>query len=67
MAIAQVVTRGYGNGTYNGSVSEVVTRGYDIAEQAIPDNPYGSIGLPSNQVQARSIARPITRIDKCNY
>lgn len=28
MAIRTVVTRGYGNGTYNGTIPLVVTRGY---------------------------------------
>lgn len=28
MAIKTVVTRGYGNGTYNGTIPLVVTRGY---------------------------------------
>ena len=31
MAIRTVVTRGYGNGTFNGTIALVVTRGYDIA------------------------------------
>lgn len=30
MAIRSVVTRGYGNGTFAGSIAEVVTRGYTI-------------------------------------
>ena len=29
MAIRTVVTRGYGNGTFNGIIEEVVLRGYD--------------------------------------
>ncbi|GAG43867.1 unnamed protein product, partial [marine sediment metagenome] len=28
MAIRHVVTRGYGNGTFNGTIAEVVARGY---------------------------------------
>ena len=32
MAIRTVVTRGYGNGTYNGTIPLVVTRGYGIGE-----------------------------------
>ena len=31
MAIRTVVTRGYGNGTFNGTIALVVTRGYAIA------------------------------------
>jgi hypothetical protein len=30
-----LVTRGYGNGTFNGTVSEVVLRGYTIGENVI--------------------------------
>ena len=30
MSIALVVTRGYGNGTFTGTVADVVTRGYTI-------------------------------------
>ena len=30
MAIRTVVTRGYGNGTFNGTIPLVVTRGYTI-------------------------------------
>ena len=28
MAIRNIVTRGYGNGTFNGTIAEVVARGY---------------------------------------
>lgn len=31
MSIRAVVTRGYGNGTFNGTIGEVVTQGYSIA------------------------------------
>lgn len=30
MSIALVVTRGYGNGTYDGTIADVVTRGYGV-------------------------------------
>ena len=30
MSIALIVTRGYGNGTLSGSITNVVTRGYSI-------------------------------------
>ncbi len=30
MAIRTIVTRGYGNGTFNGTIALVVTRGYTI-------------------------------------
>ena len=29
--IALVVTRGFGNGTFAGSVAKIITRGYDIS------------------------------------
>ena len=32
MAIRTVVTRGYGNGTFNGTIALVVTRGYAIGD-----------------------------------
>ncbi len=35
MAIRTVVTRGYGNGTFNGTIPLVVTRGYTIGEAII--------------------------------
>jgi hypothetical protein len=31
MSIAQVVTAGFGNGTFSGTIKDVVTRGYDIS------------------------------------
>jgi len=34
MAIRTVVTRGYGNGTFSGTIALVVTRGYAIGEAA---------------------------------
>lgn len=34
MAIRDVVTRGYGNGVFNGTITDVVLRGYDIGEEA---------------------------------
>ena len=34
MAIRTVVTRGFGNGTFSGTIALVVTRGYAIAEEA---------------------------------
>lgn len=36
MAIRTVVTRGYGNGTFNGTIPLVVTRGY-LAGAALPE------------------------------
>lgn len=31
MAIRTVITRGYGNGTFNGTIALVVTKGYAIS------------------------------------
>ena len=39
MAIRDVVTAGYGNGTFNGTVALVVTRGYAVGEVAGADIP----------------------------
>lgn len=36
MSIALVITAGFGNGTFNGAVGDVVTRGYTIGEE-VPD------------------------------
>lgn len=30
MSIKLVVTRGFGNGTYRGTIADVVTRGYNV-------------------------------------
>ena len=35
MAIRTVVTRGYGNGVFNGTVANVVLRGYSIGDGAL--------------------------------
>lgn len=41
MAIRTVVTRGYGNGTFNGTITDVVLRGYSIgAPPASGDDVY---------------------------
>ncbi len=37
MAIRTVITRGYGNGTFNGTIPLVVTRGYAIGVLTIGD------------------------------
>lgn len=31
MAIRTVVTRGYGNGTFNGTIKEVILKGYSVS------------------------------------
>lgn len=35
MSIRLVVTRGYGNGTFNGTIKDVVTRGYTIGAAGV--------------------------------
>jgi hypothetical protein len=48
MAIRDVVLRGYGNGTFNGTIPLVVTRGYGIGEEAdIPQSKRFSVIGPS--------------------
>lgn len=49
MAIRTVVTRGFSNGTFNGSIAEVVTRGYQISDVVITQLP-GAIKVPSRQI-----------------
>jgi len=41
MAIRTVVTRGFGNGTFNGTIAFVVTRGYAIGEAVVVTTPHG--------------------------
>lgn len=41
MAIRDIVTRGYGNGTYSPGVNKLPTLGYAIGE-AVAQNAYGS-------------------------
>lgn len=38
MSIALIVTRGFGNGTFSGSIADVVTRGYTIGAVSIPQS-----------------------------
>lgn len=42
MSIRLVVTRGFGNGTFNGDIANVVTRGYTIGE-FVPKGGGGSV------------------------
>lgn len=45
MAINTLVTRGFGNGTYSGSIALVVTRGYGIGEAVVGPPPYNTTVL----------------------
>ena len=51
MAINTVVTRGYGNGTYTGTIALVSTRGYAIGDAA-ETSPAGTI---ITQLDSRTI------------
>jgi hypothetical protein len=42
MAIRTVITRGYGNGTFNGTIALVSLRGY-ISSTVVPPSPEGNI------------------------
>lgn len=44
MAIRTVVTRGFGNGTFSGTIALVVTRGYSIG---VPSLGPGGTGVPT--------------------
>lgn len=39
MAIRVVVTRGFGNGTFNGTIADVARRGYTSAAVVVPTTP----------------------------
>ncbi len=43
MSIRTIVTRGYGNGTFTGTIAEVVLRGY--VSLVSPDSTFGVIGI----------------------
>lgn len=45
--IALIVTRGFGNGAFDGSIKDIVTRGYSIGEQVIIDDIDGDITIQS--------------------
>lgn len=45
MAIRDIVTRGFGNGTYSGTIALVVTRGYAIASGPVIPTPGAGVGV----------------------
>jgi len=63
MAIRTVVTRGYGNGTFSGTIALVTTRGYAIGAAAavaiytvsLLSNPSPAVNLKSNPTPAGSL------------
>jgi hypothetical protein len=44
MSIKLIVTRGFGNGTFEGTITKVVLRGYTIGAAIVPVQPSGSVG-----------------------
>jgi len=64
MSIRLIVTRGFGNGTFLGTIKNVVTRGYDISTIIPPNIPVSrgllgsgstGIGLTGNQSTGNGI------------
>ena len=55
MAIRTVVTRGFGNGTFNGTIPLVVTRGYGIGEAVVFTAPF-SIQATMQTIQSHLMA-----------
>jgi len=46
MSIALVISGGFGNGAFNGTIKDVVLRGYAIGEEVItPDITFGAVSL----------------------
>lgn len=69
MAIRTVVTRGFGNGTFNGTIPLVVTRGYAIGEAASPSGPacITAVYLATAGVSSAYLANPnVTEINLAN-
>lgn len=58
MAIRTVITRGYGNGTFSGTIALVTTRGYSIGA-ALTLAIY-TISLKSNPTPARDLLANIS-------
>ena len=50
MAIRTLVTRGFGNGTFNGAIALVVVRGYSIGSIVVPTVPGMEWTLPENRL-----------------
>lgn len=60
MAIRTVVTRGYGNGTFTGTIALVVTRGYAIgAAVDTPDGRRFAIAANDREIAVASEDRTI--------
>lgn len=56
MSIALVVTRGFGNGTFSGTIADVVTRGYTIGDEVIVERNTGGWLSPEQVRRLRQIA-----------
>jgi len=52
MAIATVITRGYGNGTYTGTIGLLVTRGYTFGA-AVATVTKGGLSMTLQQMRRR--------------
>ena len=53
MAIRSLVTRGFGNGVFSGTIKSVVLRGYEIGDEPPPDTPDCYAGF-NGQITGRS-------------
>ena len=63
MAISTVVTRGFGNGTFTGTIALVVTRGYLGIVFNLIDNDDVALGAILNSISAASAANLIDNND----
>jgi len=61
VAIRTVVTRGYGNGTFSGTIPLVVTRGYAIGAGATAIVTYKARTRPTYEATARPSYKARTR------
>ena len=53
MAIRSVILRGYGNGTFNGTIPLVSTRGYAIGDVTVLAQPGAEFRVPLNRPHFR--------------
>lgn len=55
MAIRTVITRGFGNGTFNGTIALVVTRGYTIGAAVVAFNDAFAFTVYFDQARANDL------------
>ena len=60
MAIRTVVTRGYGNGTFTGTIALVTLRGYSPGVPFAPGSRITVFGAPARTLTAASVSRTCT-------